>query len=261
VLLSGLCACVNLYWAPTCRVAYKHMLYRLVGERLHSFLQERTFIRDFPPYVAYFEHVHGSDLKGVRLYEMDRTGTNLVKTIRSKTGTLTVDNPGHRVMLRLFDVDMISANESGEQERTPAFATEYGPIYIDIQEKAERDPSLTDLTFDQLEAKRRELESEGINQKDLTPVLVQMNSQVAFSFACIGFTLVGIPLGIRAHRRETSVGIAMALILVIVYYSFLFLGQSLEMREQYAPYLIVWLPNFVFQAVGIVLLHRANRGV
>ena len=257
VLLSGLCATVNLHFAPLCRVAYKRLIYQSVVEQAEVLLPEKTFIRQFKPYTIYFNSVRGSEVRNVEMYEMDKSGSNVLSTLHATRGTLTVDvsNPTNKmVRLLLHDAQMLNLRDG---QRQPMFSGEL-PVELPIQHKAEKEPQLSEMTFRELWERRRQYQAEGIRT---TPLDVVIHSQVAFSFACLSFTLIGVPLGIRAHRRETSAGIGMAMLLVMVYYSFLILGQSLDTKPQYFPWLIVWLPNFAFQIIGMVLLRRANRGV
>ena len=281
VFLSGLCAVVNMEIAPRCRVAYKQLLWSTGVSRAGAFLPEKTYIKDFPGYVVYFGSVKGPMLKDVLIYKLDTNKDRVEWYVRASEGRLK--SAGSVVQLQLFDAWRIDLSE-GTRIQVPAYASEGILSQTNTAARpAEHKVSLSDMTFQELRAELRNIErklnvpppqgklsQEALRERlrefqqqaqDLTtPIKVQIHRQAAFSFACIGFTLVGIPLGIRAHRRETTFGIAIALMLVIVYYSFFILGQSLETEAQYFPYLILWLPNFIFQAIGAVLLWRANRG-
>jgi lipopolysaccharide export system permease protein len=254
VMMSCVCAIINTEVGPQCRVAYKRLLYRLGVEKLNSTVPERTFIKDFNGWIAYFGKVEGSNLHNVLLYQLNKSGERVENTFQAAQATLLMDQAARKVTFNLSNVWQVTILNSNRH----AFYYEEASVPLDLPERIGWEVSLTDLTFPELRRKRAELESKGINP---TPVEVVMNSQAAFSFACIGFTLVGIPLGIRAHRRETSAGVAVALVLVLIYYSFIILGQSLQTRPQYAPHLIVWVPNLLFQVTGAWLLWRANRGI
>jgi lipopolysaccharide export system permease protein len=258
VLLSVMCAFVNLEFAPFCRGEYKRLIAKTVSanlDRLDTLLPERTIIRELQPYLIYLGRSRDGELRGVQIYELERGGTNVVSTWTAPRGNVSVDKEQKLIRIVLFDAWYVGSDKG---ERVPVFWGQSPPVEIALKDQPRKELGVNEMTLAELLEKRRELRAQKIPS---TPVDVQIHSQIAFSFACIGFTLIGIPLGIRAHRRETSVGIAIALVLVVVYYSFLILGQSLDTRPGLYPWLIVWLPNFVFQIAGMIMLWRANRGV
>jgi lipopolysaccharide export system permease protein len=280
VVLSVVCAWINMEIAPRCRVAYKNLFYAAAKANPAGLLRENQY-QDFPGgWTIYVRKIKGDELQGVKVYQTKEEGESLT-WINARAGKFSVESD--QIVLTLLDAS--AAEVQGATVIPRGFAEEY-PLAIPTKAAKENssETKLSDMTFSQLRAQLKKVERsfrrsrastnalpEELREElgklrkfreDVTmPILVQIHRQVAFSFACIGFTLIGIPLGIRAHRRETSIGIAIALALVLVYYSFIILAQSWDTRPEYAPHLIVWIPNFIFQAVGVVMLWRANKGV
>jgi len=277
----GLSAWFNMELGPRSRVEYIILKDQARSELAHFQLPEGRVINDFPGYVFYAAKNRGGNLEDVRILKLDNE-TNTQTTVCAPRGRLEMDLPNHQLILHLFDARSVSF--SGAHYILSSFKELPVSLDLNIATNQVYRPKISDMTFWQLRNELGDLEKklgslpviaeasseqlrtqlhEAARQRDnLTePVTVEMHRQIAFSFACFGFTLVGIPLGIRLHRRETNVGVAIALLLVLVYYAFIMVGEALSARPQFAPHLILWLPNFVFQTVGAVLLWRANRGI
>ena len=284
VLLLSLFCCTLAAWfnmdiGPRCRVAYLGLIQEVKKEMVNAQLPAGRFITDFKGYIFYVEKNDNGKLKNVMIYRL-ANDTNVDTTLRAPSGQLNPDRANNQLILDLVDAHSVSTGEHGDViQYFPTLTLNLSTTNAAGSRVSE--PGINDMTFLQLRQKLRVLENLrlpiGTNspaamqaqlktlrlgKADFTePVRVAMNREVAFSFACFGFTLVGIPLGIRVHRRETNIGIAIALVLVLVYYAFIMLGQSLAFHPEFCPHLILWIPNFIFQAVGAVLLWRANRGI
>ena len=283
LLLSLLCcvlsAWINMEIGPRCDVASKNLISGLGGELVNMQLPEGQFIHNFPGYTFYTEKNNKGKLENVIVLKLENE-TNVSWTLTAPTGKLENNSTNKEIILYLFQARGLTSSGYFMDFKDLAI-TNYYPTN-DLSGKYSK-PKLSDMTFwqlrDELAYREQELalpptaatnSVESLAQlrvaatqrEDLTePVRVEMSRQIAFPFACFGFTLVGIPLGIRVHRRETNIGVAVALGLVLVYYSFIILAESLSTRAEFAPHLIIWLPNFIFQAVGAILLWRANRGI
>ncbi len=255
VLMSALCGWMNLHVAPQSRLAYKTMLFEYGLQHAAALLTEKGFT-DFPGHRVYVGSIDDDTLSDVMIYQHDEAGDFKLR-MHAKEATLSLDAETDQVMLTLREVDGFEFSDG--KERTFLYS-KYGPMALGKKpkESKQRPPKLKELGFGQLRRRIAELKQQGI---DPTPVQVQLHQKVALSFACIGFTLIGIPLAIHTHRRETNIGIAMALVLVTAYYGIIVLGQALEGHPGLLPHLWMWAPNFLFQGIGCVLLWKMNRGV
>jgi lipopolysaccharide export system permease protein len=281
VLLSGCCAWINMQVAQQCRIAYKDLIQTAIEQRATELITEGRFMTDFPNYLVYVGKKSGNQLSDLILSELQQN--RIIRRMRAEGGTLTTEATNYLLVVTNASIVEYQADK---EEWVDRFAEEF-PIPIPLRKSAKGTrpkPNYSDMTFLQLLDEKNDLERfqylqrpttqmtkemaqqemqriQALKSDLLIPIRIQLHRQVAFSFACVGFTLIGIPLGIRTHRRETSVGVAIAVVLMAVYYGFIILSQSLAPHPEFAPHLIVWLPNFIFLAIGWVMLWRANRGI
>lgn len=276
LLLSLLCCAVSALMSmelgPSSRVAYLNLRFQLQADLSKVQLPEGRFIKISTNYLFYAEGNHDGKLENVMVQCLDRN--TMLKAPRAE---IEFNSTNQQFILNLFEARSITRLTNGD-----AWITSFGqcpiPINLNLAKSQSSKPGITDMTFGQLQDELSQLQqaaSPGASTNEIASpsreepkeadnfaerIRVEMQRQLAFSFASFGFALVGIPLGIRVHRRETNIGVAIALVLVLIYYSFIVLAEELSFRPEFSPHLIVWLPNFIFQAVGAVLLWRANRG-
>ena len=260
-LTSACCLYINANLAPWCRFEFKTMFVRLGSQRPMALIEEGTYIKDFPGYVIYAGRKKGNIIEDVMIYTLDDSN-NVVSGLRAQKGIVSAKPEEHKLVLDLYNVrtDLRDPREPTNVHKIrPDTTIQHYPIEMDLSRalrQARATRQLGDLVFSELVDEIRDLRAHGIYP---AAALLEAHQRVAGAVACLAFTLIGIPLGIKTSRRETSIGIALSLGLALVFYFVTILANTLKSRPALYPEAILWSPNLFFELLGLWLLWRVTR--
>jgi lipopolysaccharide export system permease protein len=88
---------------------------------------------------------------------------------------------------------------------------------------------------------------------------VELHKKWAIALACLVFTLIGPPLALRFPRGGVGMVVAASTGIFAIYWMGLIGGESLADRRVAGPVVTMWISNFVFTMVGLILVSRMGR--
>ena len=87
----------------------------------------------------------------------------------------------------------------------------------------------------------------------------EINYRYSYALASIVFAIIGIPLGIRAHRSEKTIGFLICLGLIAVHYALVISVTAFDDIYVMRPDLLVWFPDILFTVTGAFLLWKQHK--
>ncbi|MBL7068299.1 MAG: LptF/LptG family permease [Candidatus Omnitrophica bacterium] len=223
-----------------------------------AYIEAGTFIRSFEDYIIFIYEINGNRLKNIRIYEPQKDKPT--RTIVARRGEFIPIPEKRIVKLKLIDG---TTEEPVPNDPANFYKLDFRTYYMTLNLE---DPKKTsgnikkktkDMTFRELKTEMKEVKDEGI--LDVDPILTRIHKKIAISFSSLAFILIGLPLAVRTHRSEKSIGFGISLVVLITYWLLLATGNVCAINKILPPWLAMWLGNIIFMAGGIILLYRTAK--
>lgn len=261
---------VNFHFAPNAKVRYTEILRDAVKTNPLSFIVERTFIREFPGYVIYVGEKVSDQLGDFWIWELDKQN-RVVKFIRAQSGQFEFDEEDNYLVLTLNRGQSefrSTDNPEDFTEMRPALSFDRASIQLPLEQifGGQQEKKRVDrMNLRELLAEFRRLgdpaedlsDQERFDGKMEVRIVVHENFTLAYSV--FSLALIGIPLGIQVSRKETSANLGLALALAMAFYFMMNMISLLDKFPELHPDLLLWIPNILFQAIGLTLCYRYGR--
>lgn len=268
---------VNFESMPWARVQYHRELAVAIRANPLSYLRPKTFIREFPGYVVYVGSMDsgskdGSNVRDFWLWQLDNE-RRVVRFVRAESGRVEYDEVSNDFIVTLSNARVDEHDHKALDDFTqPLRVNTFGqvdPVRLSLSKYFGSEnvhQKLQWMTYGELLAERDRVASEVVpaggerqHARNLMKVSLTIQDKINMALAVFSFAFVGVPLGIKVSRRETSANLGVAVLLALAYYFLIVVVGWLDQHPEYRPDLLLWAPNVIFIAIGAWLLTRLDR--
>ena len=281
MVFAAACTCVGLFInneiVPRGHEVRRHLAKQIsVGSGL-ELLEPGKVIDDFPKVKVYFDRKEGNWLYD--LLVIDYSNPKLDRMVTASKALVTSD--GRDILLDLHDM---TVDPMDEEHPGMARATRFQYRVKDALKDSKYNRKEKDFRFfEMIDAIRKakwsvrnpekvaeswKAAAKGSNvvhelkmvkrflRRYYSDLKTEFMKRWVFAFASICFVLIGVPLGIRAQRRESTIGMAIALVTALCYYMIVILMTSLSKNASVHPDILIWLPVALCLALASFLIPK-----
>ena len=281
ILFACLCTLLG-FWVNNEIVPRGHEIRRTLKTRVSvrtglSVLEPGRVIDDFPKVKLYFGRKEGNWVYD--LVVLDYSNPNVDRMITADKALITQTDADINLELYHMTVDPVD-----EKHLSMARANRFVYTMKDVIKNSEYTKRPKDFRFREMlreiaaadrqvreasagrqpdpskvrdEKVRQYLE----RQKDRLPreascLKVELSKRFVFAMASFCFVLIGIPLGIRSQRKESTIGMAISLAVSLGYYVIVILMLSCEEIYVIRPEILIWAPVAICMVLSARLIRK-----
>ena len=244
----------------------------VTADAVLSLIQPGEWLDEIPDWQIFCERKEGQTLYGVKAYHHEDDRRTMLKAPKAIASEVPVNGPNgvSERHLRLEAFNGMVDYQDGDR----SLPSQFNRLQITIDHafaNEKYDPSPKDMGLRELLGEIARLGREvdaapddlGDEQslkrhflEERSSVMVELMKRFVFAMASICFILIGVPLGIRSQRRESSVGMAISLAVALGYYVVVILMLSFQESYRLHPETLIWLPVAVCFVLAAKFMRR-----
>jgi lipopolysaccharide export system permease protein len=252
LLTFAVTAFTSLVLVPGANSALKAHLFSMVKSRALVGIEPGVFSSSFEGLVMYVDKMDPLyNLEGV--FISDERSAREPYAIVAKRGQLLADQQAMKVTLAMQEGTIHTQPRADQVYSLMRF--DVARLNLDISntliQKKSPGKSIEDIDSLALVGQIRRLRATG---EPAFRYETELHKRLSIPFACIILGLIGAPLGIRRSRSGKSAGVAIALLVFLVYYIVLSGATNLAETGTLPAYQTFWVPNVLMTVAALLFI-------